>query len=239
MHRYRKLIQAGNQVEIWEYERPYVSRPRKRSPRGTKRIPRRRRSANVLALKKRFVRLVCANLTRESVPAMVTLTYKEVPTVAEHYRYLARFFSRFRKGREKTAKYIGVIEYGSKGRMHAHILLWGLTPEEISRERDTRALARLWGRGFLDVIPTDGSPKLSTYLGKYFTKLGHDDRLIGRRLYTASRNVARPAETSSSLAFSYLEEIIGVDNSPLHTTSYDTIHLGRCIYSQFIVDKNS
>jgi len=105
-----------------------------------------------------------------------------------------------------------------------------LDPRE---SRGTRFLQTAWGRGFLDIVPTDGSPKLAGYLAKYMSKTMSDERLGGRRAYYSSRNILRPMLETSAISLAYAKELWGGDIELTSEREFDTIWLGRCIYKMF------
>lgn len=96
------------------------------------------------------------------------------------------------------------------------MLLFGVSHEYVKSERSTRYFASLWTHGFTDVIATDGSSKLATYLAKYMSKALADFRLIGKRGYSASHNILRPVFLNTPFQIAFAREdwgIGGVDNS--------------------------
>jgi len=236
---YIKAIKSGNLIEHWTFERePSPQRLKKRAPRAPRVASTERRPDAIAACKKAFRRLVRANLDPKSPPALLTLTMRDIVSVSEAYKAFTLFGKRLRTMYGSDISYIAVPEFQKRGAVHFHILMFGLKDEDISNERKTRRIAELWGYGFVDILSTDGSPKLASYLAKYMSKAMHDHRLVGKRAYSASRNVLRPvlANTPLMLAFCLNSWGVGVDNSVAMQKEYDTLFLGRCIYKQFIVE---
>jgi hypothetical protein len=99
--------------------------------------------------------------------------------------------------------------------------------------RGSRYLQRLWGYGFVDCVPTDGSAALAGYLAKYMSKTMQDSRLNGKRAYNASRNVLRPVSFESPLFLENADVIWGVDSELVNEREFSTMWLGRCIYKRF------
>jgi len=149
------------------------------------------------------------------------------------------------------------------GNVHFHVLVWGLPDHfilhegstgtrkygersrkrfaewlekkgySVSEMRNDRTIQNLWRRGYVDCLPTDGSPALAYYLSNYLAPTLRDVRLGGRRGYSASRNVLRPVFTGSSeFTDSELEEL-GVSGDPLYHREFSTEWQGKCWYDAF------
>ena len=102
---------------------------------------------------------------------------------------------------------------------------------EPTQARGDRKIQHQWARGFLDCVPTDGSPKLATYMAKYMSKAMSDRRLYQSKSHVCSRNFLRPVSTKISPFDNLLHYIVG-DNPPTKTKEYDS-RLGKCKYSVY------
>jgi len=258
---YIKLIQSGTLVETWEFERSPPERRVSKKPRVRRVFRTERRADNIVRCRDSFRRLVRANLSPVEPPALLTMTIRDVGPVADAYGQYTVFGRDLRRRFGDGLKWVAVPEFQKRGAVHFHVLIWGLPPLlpcKISRkfyydktgkkhrkhtcppgrscERATRILGGLWPWGFLDIVETDGSPKLSTYLAKYMSKAMHDQRLLGKRAYSASRNVLRPVLLNTPLSVATARGVLGlggVDNALSKIREYDTLFLGRCIYSSY------
>lgn len=239
MSKYTKIVQSGRLLEFYEYQYPpnrHLGVCRRDRGKANMRQRRNRRSDNVSRLCAKFKRLVWANLDdRTGCPALLTLTFRDIVSVAVGFSA----FSAFRRQIETrfvNTRYIAVPEFGTKGtcRLHFHVLIWGLDDETIWKERQTRKIASLWGNGFVDILKTDGSIKLGGYLAKYLSKALFDERLIGKKAYSTSRNIKRPMSTNSPVVLSYAEETWELSTvAPLLVKSYETEWMGRCNYTMY------
>jgi len=224
-------------VEEYAYERepspPKLDerQPRRKRPKGL------RLTRNVKQTRKSFYRLVRANLDGKTRPVLLTLTMREIVSIEDAWLAYTKFFHKMRK-RYPAIKTIGVPEWQKRGAVHFHVLVWNLDATAIKGERRTRTIANLWGHGFVDLAPTDGNPKLSTYLGKYMSKAMHDHRLFGKKAYSASRNVLRPVSLRTSFTIDTAYSVWGIDGdtAPLRTREYATMFLGRCTYKEYLVE---
>lgn len=242
---YTKIIKSGQLIEVFEYEKdPPEFRPRKKS---RQRNPRRYRR-NVSRARSSFFRLVQANLGTGITPAFLTLTMREIVPLREGWRAYTRFTDKFRRQTRGRCAFVGVPEFQERGAVHFHCLVWGLTDEEISSERSTRRIAKLWSHGFVDILKSDGSPKLAGYLAKYMFKAMWDERLAGAKSYSASRSLVRSVSLKSKTAVSYIEAEIrgdrintdgtisqGVDSPlvPEIEKEYSTEWMGKCVYKVY------
>jgi len=237
-----KLIKSGNLIELYEYEKECPTKrayykPRKKRYR-IEGLSSRRRYDNVARLKKGFIRLVRSNLTGEERPAFFGLTFASIVPFETGVTAVTVFFAKLRKTFGKRFRYIAVPEFGRLGtrRLHFHILVWGLPENLILNERNTRIFQNCWAEGFLDCIPTDGSPKLAGYLGKYLVKALYSDRTAGKKAYQCSRNVLRPMSTSIKTVLGYTSELWGFDLStatPCKEKVFETQWLGKGRYRSF------
>jgi len=257
---YVKLIQSGNLLEIFRYEKDLPIRRRKRG-KDTYRKQyfegHARSVASVQRARAGFKRIVRANLARGENPALVTFTMHQKLPYSASCRIFTEFIARFGGNRGTEFRYLAVPEFQKRGALHWHVLIWGL-PEhyackgtwaksgkkwffvhlcEAGRqcERRTRSISRLWLRGFVDCIITNGHPRLATYLTKYLQKSLHDRRTFGKKAYHASRNIMRPmsAASGSETFKAILSEHIIPDVKPLTEREYDTEWLGKVVYKQY------
>jgi len=210
---YNKYIRSGNHFEIYEYEkspttgilrRPRLPRAKPIDLEGAlfldngdfadarKEQAFTKRRDNAQRASMAFKRLILSNLRAGENPLLLTLTFSENRTsIAESARFFHVFTQRMRRAYGESFRYIAVPEFQKRGAVHYHALFWGLDPKIYNEERDSRAIALLWGEGFVFLKETDGHDKLSSYLAKYMVKAIHDRRLFGKKAYFASRNVLR------------------------------------------------
>jgi len=232
---YTKVVQSGTQIEIYEYERD----PPQKAPRKKKRNAYRKRSSrNVFRARSTFFRLVRSNIGTNKRPALLTLTMREVCTLREAWRAFTLFAQRVRAKRKGVFSFVAVPEFQKRGAVHFHVLAWGLSDDEIISERHTRRIALLWGHGFVDIRPTDGSPKLAGYLSKYMFKAMWDERLLGNKSFSSSRNLVRSVSISAPSAVDVAKEQWGItgDTVPLTEKTYSTKWMGSCNYKTYSLE---
>jgi len=197
-----------------------------------------RSEANARSAARFFRHLVGANLVGHPYPVLVSLTYRENCTNLDRAREdFKSFGKRAAVQFGESFKYIAVVEFQDRGAIHFHALCWGIDKKTVKGERRTRLVAGLWGKGFVDVVQTDGSPKLASYLSNYFRETFKDPRLFGRRAYTASRNILRPIYVKDAILAPHFMGLAEPDLSTAHLAQeeeYDTMWLGRCNYQRYL-----
>lgn len=242
---YVRTIQSGNVYEVYEYKRDYVPKNKRDYLQNTRRasiprerdfVTRSRSSRSIKRAKNALIRLITANIQRETVPAFFTLTIERETPLEVGYSYLSEFWKHVFKQYGKC-RYIGVPEWQSRGVLHFHFLVWGLPRESTDnkRERSTRNFQRHWYRGFCDVRNARyNSLGLAGYLAKYLTKALIDHRLGNRRAYTCSRNIQRPCSTGYNAAHGHVDELTPVEFDVDKVFEYETIYLGNCRYTKYV-----
>lgn len=242
-YEYSKSIFTGQTLEVYRYERaPKMAtgheRPRKKPSSRRPDITPERRFDNIRRVRRGFLRLVQSNLAGNGAPSFATLTFAANSALTPSLLCFREFVSFLRKELGDGISYIAVPEFQKRGATHFHVLFWGISDELVKNEKHSRYLQAIWARGFVDIIPTDGSPKLAGYMAKYMQKAMHDDRLVGRRAYYPSRNLMRPVLYKTSLVANYAKEVLGVDIELLTERTYSTEWLGQGNYQVYKVKES-
>jgi len=233
---YAKAIMYGDTLEIYEYEKkppPHVRGLRKKDrPKLDEDKKFEKRKDNVLQAKRNFRRLVGANLS--SKPLLISFTYNVfMGDITTGYRDYKSFVQALRYRFGKDLKYIAVPEFQKSGRVHFHALFWGLPNKIASQERRTRLIAKMWGKGFVDIIETDGHGKISSYLAKYMAKAFVDKHLKNQKAYVSSRNIDRPVVDKNAIVSMYLFQFTKDGDLPIMDNSYKTKWTGQCRHRLF------
>lgn len=254
---YNKLIVSGNLLELYNYEQE----PNERLGRQNTRVKGRladqftsvefpnyrdnplfitqqkvRRSDNARHASLAFRRLVSANLRDNENPVFCSLTFKqEFTDVRDTARFFNLFTKRMRRVFGDEIRYVAVPEFQKSGRVHYHALYWGLPVDIASRERKDRKIANLWAQGFVDIIDTDGSPKLATYMAKYMSKAMRDPKLWAHKSYFGSQNLLRP-KVSRGFPEWWVNDQYDLDKLlPDYESEFSTVWLGQAKYKRYNV----
>lgn len=240
---YTKCVQTGAILEIYTYEKEPSSMLRRgkrrtlhtlESLRPRDRVQKRRSDSSIRA-QKSFRRLVAGNLSK-GAPVLLTLTMLDIVGIRDAYRCYTAFGSRLRRFYGKHISWLSVPEFQERGAVHFHVLIWGLPYGISTTERNTRRIQNIWSYGTVDLVETNGAPQLATYLSKYMSKTMQDDRLVGQKAYSSTRNIVRPVSTNSSTQIDFLRDEFGInsgDNLPSYEFAYATLFLGRATYQRY------
>lgn len=253
------LIKSGNQLEFYSYEKLHsnnkqrgnvlrsVGRNRQSlSEQESEALAQTmvRRQDNARRAQVAFRRLCLANFNSSEPAVYVTFTFRptdawQQPTLKQGYSLFHIFTVRLRQRYNPDVRYLAVPEFGKRNtqRLHFHALLWGLPMDELKRERETRAFAKIWQYGNVDVVITNNSPKVASYLAKYLAKAYKDPKMFNSRSYVASRNVKRP-EIFRDFA-SFIMEYEFSEAKLVMSHNYETKYLGNCEYKLFELPEGS
>lgn len=242
---YAKIIKYGDNLEIYEYqEAPRLHRRGARDPnkeKPTEDEKYEKRKDNAFQAQRNFRRLVAANLNKENIPILVSLTYAEnMQDIKIGYKDFKLFILALKYKFGKGFKYIAVPEFQKRGAVHFHILIWGL-PKYLNHqyEKENRVLAPIWGHGFVDIKDTDGDQKIAGYLAKYMAKAFVDRNLKNQKAYASSRNVERPDVESDTSALYFLYKYTNPEDVPIKEKTYLTRWLGRAWFKHFKITNNN
>lgn len=252
---YTKIVQSGDLLEIYQYQKSpspkrfsLYKKPLKKSLNSLKnplqKKPTFRFKRSIQRAKYNFTRKVRASLSLGN-PYMLTLTMVQNDvSLKKSYYHFTKFTLNLRKNYSNQIAWVAVPEFQKRGAVHFHALIWGLPQSVYERERDTRDLQAHWQRGWLDILKTNGSPKIASYMAKYMSKNMSDVRLSGEKSYTASRNTMRSVLCNTGTSTAIIAQEFGidilsdeaVDNSSLQPTVervYNTEWLGKCRYRRY------
>jgi len=248
---FTKIVRYGDTLEIYKYEKHAINNRRKKSTteindrmsklslhredmQQPEKQEKTRRQSNARHAVLGFKRLVLANLEQFNNPILASLTYAEnITDIRQGHKDFHAFARAIRLKFGGSVRYISVAEFQKRGAIHFHTLFWGLPPGLVETERSTRLVAKLWGKGFTDLIQTDGDERISSYLSKYMAKMFTDPRLSGKRAYIASRNVLRPLEDKRAIVIQHFYENELSTRTPLREGNYETQWLGACRFRHY------
>ncbi|PHV69227.1 hypothetical protein CS063_16940 [Sporanaerobium hydrogeniformans] len=181
---------AGKTVEIEKY---YTSMYKKK---GLKREQKKeitkeeQKKVNSRQAEKKLRRLLNANFQGGDFHLVLDYRKEDRPKSNEELKEHARKYLReLRKEYKKLGlelKYVHVMEIGSKGAMHHHLVINSI---------DTKILARLWkyGRVHVNLLDESGQyKKLASYLMKYTDRVRGTEEQIQSKRWNSSRNLIHP-----------------------------------------------
>lgn len=205
--------QNGKLTEITEFEKkPKVRVSGVGVHREPRSVYRRRRADNIRRTRQICVRRVSAALEAFGCPLLVTLTFRGDATDASYANDALRFFQVRLRAKYPEARSLFVPELSPRGRIHFHGLLFNV-PLSLGDSRDhrgrrvpdgeertSRTIGNLWGEGFVDVLKTDGSGRLASYISKYITKGGGEVLFAAMRIVRVSGNFPKEIQVRGKAA---------------------------------------
>ena len=207
----RLLIHSGNVIELYEYEMP-VLRGGTFSRKGRANAPftsdeTKRDNRNKTAARARtHVRRVVN--ANPQLNKFLTLTYAENMTDIDRSRKeLDNFFKRLKRQFPRNLPFV-----------------------------DVKALAEVWGHGFIKLNRIDNVDNVGAYVTKYMTKENMDERLIGYRSYSMSRGLNQPQEVTNEEQINEALETLA-DVLRVVTSEYESEYYGTIRYTQIICER--
>lgn len=225
----RRLIRSGNVVELYEYEMPvlrggtFSRKGRANAPFTSDETKLDNRNKTAARARRHVRRIINAN---PQLNKFLTLTYAENMTDIDRARKeLDNFFKRLKRQFPRFA-YVCVIEFQKRGAVHFHLLC-------NLPFVDVKALAEVWGHGFIKLNRIDNVDNVGAYVTKYMTKENMDERLIGYRSYSMSRGLNAPQEyTDEEQIEAELESLADVQR--VQSSTYESEYYGIVRYTQII-----
>lgn len=186
---------------------------------------------------KKMVRwLVNANINcwGDELPKFLTLTFKEdVRDIKKANYEFKKFRQRLEYSLGVKLKYLGVIEFTKKGRIHYHVIFFNMPYIKHSE------LLRIWGNGGLRINAIDNIDNVGAYVCKYMTKI--DDlkfkNLIGKKCYFTSRGLKKQIEIVDKKKIEQIKKDAALSQKLVYESTYINDYQGKINYKQYNVKR--
>ncbi len=232
----------GDYLDITTYEKKVNPKKicllRKKRPDvvGARRVDSLKRTKSIC------LRRVLSAIKENGSPLLFTLTFSGSASDAYYANESLSRFQRWLHIKFPGSSSIFIPELSPRGRIHFHGLLFGVSPDWgtiykgrgksrrivfVGRERRERFFAEGWGEGYVDVVQTDGSPKLGFYISKYVFKAGEEVMFNAMRLLRFSRNFAREIVIRDSYLAEHLLETAPKTRTLVSEFSVNSVFLGK------------
>lgn len=272
---FAKVLRSGTLLEVARYSRPLVRTfDRKIGPHRDKAEGTLKLGFNLQRAKRNIRRSVAAVSYYEGRPAFATFTFaKQVYDVDSALTEWRSFTQRMKK-KFPHVSYLRVPERHKKDGIHFHAVMFGLPatlpcmfkrvskykkyihdcPKDRWCERKTRALASVWGLGFVDLQVSRHPERIGAYLAKYLTKDEPDWRMFGHHVVSKNSEMHKTlvkARTDGTLwdRSTYREGSELLSDLETHlakaTTvsdrrgAFETKWLGTCHYSVYQIPRET
>ena len=225
----RLLIQSGNVIELYEYEKPvlrggsFSRKGRTNAPYTSDETKRDNRTKTATRARRHVRRVINAN---PQLNKFLTLTHAENMTDIDlAHKGLDIFLKRVKRLFPRFA-YVCVTEFQKRGAVHFHLLC-------NLPFVDVKVLEKIWGHGFIKLNRIDNVDNVGAYVTKYMTKESMDERLIGYRSHSMSRGLNQPQEVTNeeqiNEALETLADVLRVVTSEYESEYYGTVHYTQII----------
>lgn len=236
---YKKVIQTGNVIEIYEYEKLPKMPSKKREERDPKKMDKYAdvefdnsltdRQNNQHKARNNLRRLITANFNKNS--KFITLTFANNLTCVKTANYeFMKFIQRLRYRYGKEFKYANVIQFQTRGAVHYHMM--SDLPYIEQKE-----LEKIWKHGFVFINKITHVDNVGAYMIRYMGKDMDDTRLMGQKSYMTSKNLERPKEFVGDAADEVIKKLNLKDKKRVYDSFYSTEHLGLATYKQFNLNR--
>lgn len=236
---YVKIVITNNIIELMEYEKLNVKgKPSKKAleiEKGSGEF-KEENYANYQKVRRDTIRrLVTQNFDKANAK-FITLTFREnITDVKMANRMYKTFIQRLKVG-YSSLKYVTVIEFQKKGRIHYHMI--SNLPYIKAKE-----LEDIWSNGFIKINAIDKVDNLGAYVIKYMTKDQADPRLQGLKAYNCSKGLDRPTTITTWKEGEQITKMIFDkyqlnEKRPVYLAEYTSENAGKIIYKQFNLSRN-
>lgn len=186
----KETIIAGKTIEVSKYyTHKYKSKKVTRGPIENNTKESQMKINNRLAEKK--LRLILnTNFKKDDYHLVLNYKKENRPTTKECMQQdIKKFLKKLRleyKKRKMELKYVHVMERGTKGALHHHLVINNIDP---------RVVTKIWEKGRCNFHTLDNSgqyKQLASYLLKYTNKVIGTEKELCRKRWSSSRNLEKP-----------------------------------------------
>lgn len=258
-----RLIQAGNVVEIIEYEKLVIEHSKiGKKNKGCRNNGRKtiasdegkqnNRKIVLYRARNEIRRLVNTNVGQyfdekgnAYMPVFLTLTFSEnIQDITfannEFRKFIKRLGNRIAHD-QGYLKYLTVIEFQKRGAVHYHLIIFNLPYMPV------KDISEIWRNGHIWINAVEHVDNLGAYLVKYMNKDNDDKRLSGHKCYFSSRGLYKPIEIKAIASSPKGQEIIRLRDtlaktipfSQTHTNEHISDYYGNIRYDQFKILNHS
>lgn len=244
----KKLIQSGDIIEIYNYDRGYlkgyenkIANTGRKKDYESENYEEHRKQVLQRA-KRELRRLINANVGqygKKFTSKFLTLTFSDNVTdldIAnyEFKKFIKRLNYKIYNSKESNLKYTAVIEFQKRGAIHYHIIIYNM-PYIKANE-----IANCWDNGFIKINKIDDIDNVGAYVSEYLgddaKEQGHsieDDRLKGRKSYFSSKGLFKPVEITDKKIVEQVATALQSTDKLTYSAEYENEYTGKIIYKQY------
>ena len=245
------MVQSGDVIEIYEYEKGYLKGYENNNADTGRKIDYKsenyeeHRKQVLQRAKKNLRRLINANVGqygKEFTAKFLTLTFKEnIQDIKQANYEFKKFIQRLNYycfGTKKAnLKYTCVVEFQKRGAIHYHVIIYNMP---YIKAND---IGNVWGNGFIKINKIDDVDNVGAYVSEYLGQAekgqGHDiedDRLQGKKSYFSSKGLFKPIEITDKKIVETVASALPSENLT-YAANFENEHLGNITYKQYNLKK--
>lgn len=237
----KKVVISGDIIEIYEYGRSYGKGFEGKNPNGRgseasqedKEINRDKVSSRARKTVRRLINSNIGAYGQDFTSKFLTLTFADNicdPKIAnyEFTKFIKRMNYEIFDSKKANLRYVAVIEFTKKGRVHYHVVLFNIPFIHANR------LEKIWSNGFIKINKIDHVDNVGAYVTKYMTK--DNDKLISNKSYFTSRNLFKPLEITDKKRVENLANSLP-SNLKVYESSFNNDYLGDISYTQYNINR--
>ena len=250
-----RLIQAGNIIEIIEYEKMILMSENENKNENKLRLKideskleiddvKQKKNREYVKYKARndVRRLINANVYQWKdekgdvfLPVFLTLTFaqniKDLLLANKEFRKFIKRLGNQLAHDQAYVKYVAVPEFQKRGAVHYHLVMFNLPYIKA------RVIEKIWTHGFIKINAIDEVDNVGAYVCKYMTKEDDQDKLKGQKCYFTSRSINKPEEIktlSDSKTGRKIKEMLNdLSEYKKYVTEQDSEYYGLIRYTQY------
>jgi hypothetical protein len=249
-----RLIQAGNVIELIEYENLVLKYDKKiineyetcmkkgRSIEASVDKKKVNREHVIYKARNDVRRLINANVHQWSdvkgntyKPVFLTLTFAEniqdLSSANKEFRKFIKRLGNYVARDQGYIKYVAVPEFQQRGAVHYHLIMFNLPYTPVKR------IAEIWNQGHIWIEAIDHVDNVGAYIVKYMNKEKDDERLIGQKCYFSCRSLHKPKEiqalSSNEEGQALIKLVETLSPSRTYTNEKESEHYGVIRYTQY------
>jgi len=220
-----KLIEVGNQIELFKYSRPITIDNHDVKQKSILSISKRSSEYKTRNTFKALTKIRHYIMHNFNDARFFTLTFKDSKTFDNTdldtcYRLFRYFFKKLRKKYNYNYQYVVVPEFQNRGAVHFHFV-------SNLPYIDQYDLTKIWSYGFVWVNKVRSGVSSALYLSKYIIKNYQDKRFEHKRRYRKSIGLILPQpEYNKEIITNKVKEYLKNGGKVVLKTSFANSHTG-------------
>ncbi len=237
----KKCIVSGDVIEFYSYEKGYGKGLESKNPNGRgseasdedREVNRDKVSHRARQTVRRLINSNIGVYGDDFTTKFLTLTFADHITEPKEANYeFTKFIKRMNyeifDSKKANLRYVAVIEFTKKGRVHYHVVLFNIPFIHANK------LEKIWSNGFVKINKINHVDNVGAYVTKYMTK--DNEKLVSNKSYFTSRNLFKPIEITDKKRVENLANSLP-SNLKVYESNFNNDYLGAISYTQYNIKR--